>query len=104
MSVETIGEAWQLGWRVTARCAFGNRDAMKSVRECVYSHELDMTTLVWTRGLNFPLSMLAERLKCPRCGSRRVKLMFQVPNQPHSQPAPEWTEGMRRKGSRGDAG
>ena len=26
MSVETLGEAWRLGWRVTARCAFGNRD------------------------------------------------------------------------------
>ena len=26
MSVETLGEAWRLGWRVTARCAFGNRN------------------------------------------------------------------------------
>ena len=32
MVVETIGEAWQLGWRITARCAFGNREGMKSIR------------------------------------------------------------------------
>ena len=80
--METIGEAWQLGWRVTARCAWGKRDGMKSIRECLYSGELDMTTLVWTRGAAFPLSELAACLKCPRCGSRRVTLLFNVPKQP----------------------
>jgi hypothetical protein len=29
---EMIGEAWQLDWRITARCAFGNREGMKSMR------------------------------------------------------------------------
>ena len=80
--VETIGEAWQLGWRVTARCDFGKRDAMKSIRECVYGKELDMATLVWTRGAAFPLSDLASRLKCPRCSSRSVRLIFTVPKEP----------------------
>jgi hypothetical protein len=32
MAVETLGEAWQLGWRITARCAFGNSDSMRSIR------------------------------------------------------------------------
>lgn len=82
MAVETIGEAWQLGWRVTARCDFGKYDAMKTIRECVYGAELDMRTLVFTRGLAFPLSELASRLKCPACGSRRVRLIYSAPGQP----------------------
>src|SRR4051812_3745418 len=75
-------EAWRLGWRVTARCAFGRRDGMKSIRECTYRAELNMQTLVWTRGPNFPLSRLESRLMCPECGSRRVALLFEVPKVP----------------------
>jgi hypothetical protein len=48
MAIETLGEALSYGWRVTARCACGKRDGMKSVKECVYRAELDMETLVWT--------------------------------------------------------
>jgi hypothetical protein len=79
MAVETLGEAWQLGWRLTARCAFGLRDGMKSIRECDHRAELDMKTLVWTRGPNFPISELGRRLMCTRCGSRRVSIAFEVP-------------------------
>ena len=51
MTVETIGEAWQLGWRITAPCASGKRDGMNSVRPCIYSYYLDLSTPVWdTRG------------------------------------------------------
>jgi hypothetical protein len=72
-----------LGWRITARCALGKRrEGLKSVRECQYSEELDLGTLVWTRGLAFPLDQLASRLRCPRCGSRVVRIMFNVPGQP----------------------
>jgi len=42
MPVETLGEALSYGWRVTARCAHGKRDGMKSIRECVYNAELDV--------------------------------------------------------------
>jgi hypothetical protein len=56
----------RFGWRVTARCAFGNRDGMKSIRVCIYRAPLDMQTLVWTRGPNFPLSRLESRLMCAR--------------------------------------
>jgi hypothetical protein len=81
MSVETLGEAYSLGWRITVRCAWGKREAMKTVRECRQSGELDMQTLVWTRGAAFPLARLESRLKCPRCGSRRVRLAFIVPKE-----------------------
>jgi hypothetical protein len=79
MAVETLGEAMDFSWRVTVRCAFGPSDGMKRVRECVYGGELDMQTLVWTRGRDFPLARLESRLKCPRCGSRQVRLAFSVP-------------------------
>jgi hypothetical protein len=79
MAVETLGEAYRLGWQLTARCAFGPRDGMKSIRECKYRAPLDMQTLVWTRRPNFPLSRLESRLMCAQCGSRRVALLFEVP-------------------------
>ncbi|RVK57416.1 hypothetical protein CN155_12475 [Sinorhizobium meliloti] len=52
---------------------------MKSVRECKWNYDLDMLTLVATRGRDFPLSMVASRLRCPRCGSRRVTVVFMPP-------------------------
>ncbi|WP_246690566.1 hypothetical protein [Microvirga aerophila] len=61
------------------RCAHGKRDGMKSIRECLYEADLDMETLVCTREQEFPLSTLAERLKCPRRGSHRVALVFEPP-------------------------
>jgi hypothetical protein len=79
IGIETVGEALQLGWTVIARCASGRREAMKSQRECSKRSTLDMETLVWTRGATFPLSRLESRLKCPRCGSRKVALIFDVP-------------------------
>ena len=85
MSVETLGEAFSAGWRVTMRCAWGNRDGMKNIRECTHRLELDMATLVATRGRDFPLSRLETRLRCPRCGSRRVAVLFDVPTRPNIQ-------------------
>lgn len=58
MGIETIGEAFDAGWRVRVRCAWGPRDGMKRRRECVYGAELDLATLVWTRGAAFPSGML----------------------------------------------
>ena len=62
--------------------ARGKQDGMHRHRECIYRAELDMETLVWTRGRDFPLSRLESRLKCPRCGSRQVALLFTVPSVP----------------------
>ena len=62
-TVEMLGEAWSLGWRMTARCAYGKREGMKSIRECVYRYDLDMETMLCTRGPDFPLAMLATRLR-----------------------------------------
>ena len=80
--VETLGQAKEVGWRIKVQCSWGPKDSMKSVRECIFSEEVDLKTLVWTRGKEFPLSALDGRLKCPMCGSRRVRLAFIVPGQP----------------------
>jgi hypothetical protein len=81
MGVETIGEAYSLGWRVNVRCVYSREDGAhsKSSRECTYRGELDMETLVCTRGRAFPLSRLGSRLRCPRCGSANIAVMFQPP-------------------------
>jgi hypothetical protein len=63
------------------------REASQAAVECIYKEELDLRTLVWTRGRAFPLSLLASRLRCPRCGSRDVALLFKVPAEPQSAKA-----------------
>jgi hypothetical protein len=77
--IETLGEAKAHGWRIIARCALGKQVGMHRFRECAYRYELDLESLIWTRGAVYPLSMLPERLRCPRCGSRRVVLLFDRP-------------------------
>jgi DNA-directed RNA polymerase subunit RPC12/RpoP len=81
MAVETLGEAFSLGWRVIVRCAHGREDGptSKSSRQCTYRAELDMGTLVCTRGRAFPLSRLDSRLRCPRCGWRSMVVMYGPP-------------------------
>jgi hypothetical protein len=48
---------------------------------------VDLRTLVMTRGLSFPLSDLASRLKCPACASRKMRLIYSVPGKPHAAEA-----------------
>jgi hypothetical protein len=45
--VATLGEAHDLGWSLTARCAFGTRDGMTSIRECIHSYTLAMYQTPW---------------------------------------------------------
>jgi hypothetical protein len=80
MEVETLGVARSLGWRVHMRCANGYRQETRFMRECVYRKQLDLETLVATRGANFPLSRLETRLMCPACGNRRVVVVFEPPS------------------------
>jgi Zn finger protein HypA/HybF involved in hydrogenase expression len=74
--IETLGQAYEAGWRINARCAHGNMRGMKSRPECHTRAELDLDTLIWTRGEGFPLDRLESRLKCPNCWSRRVAIRF----------------------------
>ena len=80
MEVETLGIARSLGWKVHMRCSDGYRERTKSMRRCVYRKQLDLDTLVCTRGPNFPLSRLETRLVCPACGGRSVTVVFEPPS------------------------
>jgi hypothetical protein len=53
--------------------------SIKHRQRCAYRTELDLQTLVCTRGRDFPLARIAERLRCPRCGCRRVSVVFGPP-------------------------
>jgi hypothetical protein len=64
------------------RAAFG---AARVRTECDTTAELDMKTLIWTRGANFPLKLLESRLRCPQCGKLGVTVLFAVPGQPKCQ-------------------
>jgi DNA-directed RNA polymerase subunit RPC12/RpoP len=83
MAVETIGDAHAMGWCVTVRCNYERGDGpdYRRNRECNYRRDLDMETLVWTRGRDFPLSRLESRLRCPRCGSRNVVVLYHPPRR-----------------------
>lgn len=80
MEIETLGDAWNHGVMLTARCVWGNREGLKSIRECGNRYELDVYTMLWTRGRDFPLAMLSGRLRCPKCGSRRVAVGITMPS------------------------
>ena len=41
-----------------------------------------MKTLIWTPGELMPLDLLWERLRCPKCGNRKIHVYFEVPNIP----------------------
>ena len=93
--IATIGEAYDRGWKLRIYCRFGKRDAMQSIRECKAHVEVDLATLVWTRGRDFPVARLDTRMKCPRCGSRRVLIAFEPPKNPNERAAPSsphWTK------------
>jgi hypothetical protein len=79
MAIETIGEALSLGWRVYVYCRRGRPEdaGPKSSRECGNRRELELETLVWTRGRDFPLTRLENRLRCPMCGNRNISVMFE---------------------------
>ena len=67
MKVETLGGARSLGWKVHMRCANGYRLETRSMRRCVYRKQLDLETLVATRGPNFPIGFEEPSPQAARC-------------------------------------
>jgi hypothetical protein len=76
---QTLDYALKHRWRAVMRCAQGKRRGMKSIRVCMFNCELEILTLVCTRGGAFPMDLLASRLRCPECRSPNVSLMFIPP-------------------------
>jgi hypothetical protein len=60
MAIETIGGGCWCWLAGPGPLRWGPRDGMKRRRECVYGGELDLATLVWTRGATFPLVRLSR--------------------------------------------
>ena len=77
--IETIGEAHDLGWKLRVYCRASRREGLKSIRGCIAHIDVDLETLMWTRGRAFPVSRLDSRMKCIRCGSRRVMVALEPP-------------------------
>lgn len=76
--VETLGEALDEGWRLTVRCAH-HRDGLKSTTPCIGRQELSLQTMAWTHGRRCQLTYLHGRLRCPKCGSTHVMLVWSPP-------------------------
>ena len=54
---------------------------------CDTSTGLDMKTLVWARGEAMSLDRPPALFRCPKCGSRKITVAFDVPNQPKAEAA-----------------
>jgi hypothetical protein len=79
VTVETLVDAWRAGWTASARCKGRNARTKNGTKPCPQQLDLDMRTLMWTRGADFPIAMLSERLMCPSCRSRKVFVIFDIP-------------------------
>jgi hypothetical protein len=55
------------------------RGGMKSIRAFVGRVTVDLETLVWMRGRDFPIARLGSRMRCIRCGSWRVVIHVEAP-------------------------
>ena len=79
MDVETLGDARRANWSLSAQCLGRDAGTKKGTRPCPMKIELDLPTLVWTRGRDFPLALLSERLRCPSCGCRKMLVYLKKP-------------------------
>jgi hypothetical protein len=84
MTMTTLGDALDAGWRLRAKCEGVTYIDTKLFGGCNEKVELDMRTPVWTRGAASKLTQLPERLKCPKCGSQRMRLVYEVPTEPNA--------------------
>jgi hypothetical protein len=85
--VGSLGDAYDAGWKAVAKCEGWSRIGGAYHSACGTRYELDMQTLVWTRGRALALECLHKRLKCPKCGDRKVKVLFEPPNVPNQNRA-----------------
>lgn len=80
MQIETLGDAFAHSAKVWIACAWGPvTHGYQRKRECKYRYTLDLETLLITRGRGFPAARLAERVRCPRCGSRDMRVIWEYP-------------------------
>lgn len=71
MPIDTLGAAYKAHWKMHVSCP-----------GCDLRERVDMRALLWTRGAACLLEVLRDRLKCPRCGGRTVKVTWETPTGP----------------------
>lgn len=69
MAIETLGEAHNARWKLSVAC-----DGCD-----IRGERVDLRALLWTRGRAFPIDGLQDRLRCPRCGNRKIQVTWSVP-------------------------
>lgn len=74
-SERTLGEAFLEGLQPHVHCLRDGRSPAK-IEPCQYSADLDLESLIWTRGAKFPCWRLRQRLRCPRCGGMAVDVSW----------------------------
>ena len=79
MSIETLARPTGSVGASAPAAYVGTIESPVTIQKCEYMAELDMQTLVWAKGLRFPLGRLGSRLMCPRCGSRDMNVIFEPP-------------------------
>lgn len=71
MAIETLGEAHSARWKLSVAC-----DGCD-----IRGERVDLRALLWTRGRAFPIDGLHDRLRCPRCGNRKIQVTWSVPGR-----------------------
>lgn len=76
--VDNLGQAFEAGWQLNVRCE-RRRAGLKSVRSCPGTQTLDLGTILWTHGAACPIGYLHGRLRCPKCGTLDVLVLWSTP-------------------------
>src|ERR1700679_3358681 len=75
----SLKDALSACWRVSARCLGGRVEYTRSTAKCPYEAGLSLETLVGRAVPTCRWAALGDRMMCPRCGNRRVNLIFEPP-------------------------
>lgn len=85
MAIETLWELYTASGSAHFRCAWGRRAGLKTIRECGFRYQIDIMSLMLTRGRSCLLADLEfDRMRCPMCGSKRYQIAFTLPGQPNT--------------------
>jgi hypothetical protein len=80
-----LGEAFLVGLSPRVRCLREKRRRPAKIEPCGYAADLDLESLIWTRGAKFPCWRLRQRLRCPRCGGLAVEIAWLPGESPSSR-------------------
>ncbi len=72
----TLGEAFLEGLQPSVHCLRDHRNGPVKRELCGYRADLDLESLIWTRGAKYPCWRLRQKLKCPRCGGTAVDVSW----------------------------